>query len=350
LFEPITTSCIDLTQAKIIKWKIVINGDKNTYLKLKELSAKRRIFELFSKSKINKNSEIKIEDQKWIFIIRNDNKWEEQIYWFNEEQKVNSQAKKEEKQNQEEKQNKLKKIAWEYLQILEEKNKLEDIETIIKINHLRDSITANMVWIISFLQEKYTWKICLENMEVKRCQKELIKDWNYTWVEEKMIDWHFNQSNQDISRRLEWSLYRKFQESWKVPPEIKQSIFLRDEFWEKQFWIIEFVRIWDTSKNCPYCENTYEKKNWKHYVCKDKIQCNFDSRESEKRKWFYDLDWSDKVWAYNVAKNWFKKLYHEKNEEILDKKQTYTKSYQNYKTKTETQITFKRSKIINIKK
>lgn len=76
-----------------------------------------------------------------------------------------------------------------------------------------------------------------------------------------MIEGHFDQSNQDISRRLEWSLYRKFQETGLVPPEIKKSIFLRDEFGAKQFGTIEFVRIGNTSKNCPYCENTHEKKN-----------------------------------------------------------------------------------------
>jgi len=48
--------------------------------------------------------------------------------------------------------------------------------------------------------------------------------------QDKYINEHFKQSNEDISRRLEWSLYRKFKESGVVPPKIQQSIFLRDDF------------------------------------------------------------------------------------------------------------------------
>lgn len=43
-------SCLDLSCAKLIKDKIVINGDIATYLKLREISAKRAIWEGFSKN------------------------------------------------------------------------------------------------------------------------------------------------------------------------------------------------------------------------------------------------------------------------------------------------------------
>lgn len=261
LFEPITTWIIDLTQAKLIWDKIVLNWDKSTLLKLKELSAKRRIFELFSNKKINNDCIIKKSNSSEIFyIIDNDNN-QNIIYRTTEEIKNNQKIK-----------NKILEILQNYLKNLDEKNKFEDIETILKINHLRDAITSNIVWIIYFLmiKEWLFWKIALENLDEYKEQKEnyrkIKKDWNLedqkeTWDMEKMIDWHFYQSNTDISRRLEWSLYRKFQETWFVPPEIKQSVFLKDDFWINKFWIIEFVKTWWTSATCPYCNKMYSKPN-----------------------------------------------------------------------------------------
>lgn len=162
LFEKKKVSCIDLTMAKLIKGKIVLNGDMITYLKLKECSAKRRIWELFSDSKINKDSEIKI-IKNIIRIIDNEGK-ENTIYWFTEKQKIDDQAKKEEKEKQKEKQGKMRDYFKKYLQTLDRKNTKTDVITIEKINHLRDAITANMVGIIAHLQKQYPGIIALENM------------------------------------------------------------------------------------------------------------------------------------------------------------------------------------------
>ena len=51
-------ACLDLTTAKVIRGKIFTNGDLQTFLNLKEISAKRRIFELFHNGEVNKNDEI----------------------------------------------------------------------------------------------------------------------------------------------------------------------------------------------------------------------------------------------------------------------------------------------------
>ena len=302
LFESYKTSCIDLTQAKLIKWKIVINWDKNTYLKLKELSAKRRLFELFSKWEINVDSDF---NNNWTHI--NTNKLNkngknilEQVYFLREEHKWDTNFKIE-----------IKKILEKYLKTLDENNKFEDIETIEKINYLRDAITANMVWIIYFLQKKYPWKINLENMDAINTRKKHIE-------KDKYINEHFKKSNEDISRRLEWSLYRKFQESGVVPPKIQQSIFLRDDFWEKQFWIIDFVRIWWTSSICPYCNESF---NWKPELMKhfrdNNIECKMKYKLENDNFIYsnlYDNNQinSDNVAWYNVAKNGFNKEYMEK--------------------------------------
>jgi len=123
---------------------------------------------------------------------------------------------------------------------------------------------------------------------------------------EEHIEKHFAQSNQDISRRLEWALYRKFQTGGLVPPEIKQTILIRDEFNEKQFGIVRFVKIGNTSKNCPRCKNSYQKTG-NHYICYKKLKCRFSSEKN--RLEFEPLNDSDKVAAFNVAKNAFEKNY-----------------------------------------
>jgi hypothetical protein len=292
IFEEITTWIIDLTQAKLIWDKIVLNWDKLTCLKLKELSAKRRIFELFSAWKICKDSELSFYE-KVIYLVDKDNNIN-YIYWFTEEIKRDPRLKE-----------KIQTILKNYLNSLSKFNEFEDIETILKINHLRDAITSNMVWIIHFLmiKEWYFWKISLENLDEYKEQKEQVKNWEKTWDIEKMIDSHFYQSNTDISRRLEWSLYRKFQETWFVPPEIKQSVFLKDNFWVYKFWIIEFVEVAWTSAICPYCNVNFWNKEWLKNHHKEENDC-----------WFLKLSWEydvfrdegkinyDKVAAFTISK------------------------------------------------
>jgi len=311
LFEKIITSTIDLTQAKLINWKIVLNGDKNTYLKLKKLSAQRRLFELFSKNLIAKNSQFEAW-KKILFVKRNDNNYEP-IYWFTEEQKKNKELQKD-----------IIEELKKYLEDLENKNIFEDTETIEKINHLRDAITANIVWIIYFLQKKYPWKIYLENLETKAPQQETFsfkkwKSWDYTEIEEKMIDGHFRQSNTDISRRLEWWLYRKFQESWFVPSNLKQTILLKDEFKQYQFGIINFIKVKATSSTCPYCEIVTENKWWlKKHIKEDnncKLKSNFQEDKDKIKNCIYKDLYNnyqinyDSIASYTIAKFGKKNLF-----------------------------------------
>ncbi len=295
LFETITTWIIDLTQAKLIWDKIVLNWDKSTLLKLKELSAKRRLFEYHRE--IDENFEFEIVNKNknsygWIFIkLKNWNYI--QIYWFSKNLSITSQENKEIKIYKENLQSQLIEIFKKYLTFLSEENKFEDLETILKINHLRGAISSNIVWIIHFLMIKkwYFWKIALENLDetiwFTWLEKNKTKNWKfenlreYTWEELKMIDTHFYQSNTDISRRLEWSLYRKFQETWLVPPEIKQSVFLKDDFWINKFWIIEFVKTWWTSSTCPYCNENFWNKNWLKKHHEEKNDCWFTKQNWE---------------------------------------------------------------------
>ena len=265
-FKKEEVSSIDLTQAKLIKGHIILNGDSKTYLKLKELSAKRRIFELFSTSRIDKDSKFSFGKT----IVISGIKFRYPIYWLTEEQKNNQEQKKQ-----------LEKLLKEYLQELDKKNKFEDIKKIEKINHLRDAITANMVGIIAHLQKEKKGFIALENLDTKKSEME--KRLNNDGEKDKdletgrmvsMIDEHFDQSNQDISRRLEWALYRKFANTGDVPLQIKQSIILRDDFEVDQMGVIKFVKVGGTSSNCPNCEKPSGKTNG-HFVCKAKDNdCN----------------------------------------------------------------------------
>lgn len=289
LFEPVESACLDLTAAKLVKGKIVINGDRQTYMKLKILAAKRRIWELRSLGKISFDSHIEYlcaggkDSADWrnaygVMIVKSDG-GKEDLYWFTDSQLHDENLKKE-----------VVDILNGYLATLHERNAVEDIESLEKVNHLRDSITANMVGIIAHLQSTYPGILALENMDSK-----------------EHVGRQFLQTNQNISRRLEWALYRKFQEACLVPPQVKQSIFLREDFSVHQFGIMKFVKIEETSRSCPRCGAINRKKprgRDLHYACS---KCGFDSETT--RGEFEPLTDSDRVAAYNIAKNAFDNLF-----------------------------------------
>ncbi len=169
---------------------------------------------------------------------------------------------------------------------------------------------------------------------------------------EKMIDWHFYQSNTDISRRLEWSLYRKFQwisydEIWLVPPEIKQSVFLKDDFWINKFWIIEFVKTWWTSATCPYCNNQFEGKTWLKEHHKEKNNCWFTKQSWEYLEFYnwteinYDSIASFTIWKF--AFEWKFGEFEEKKKIISYWE--YKENHNKFKSENKAQtIEFKRKK------
>lgn len=296
-------SCIDLTAAKIINWEIVLNWDLMTYLKLKELSAKKKIFELHSKWEITSDSEIedskglgfwKEEDKKIYTFTKNGNQWWEKKW-----------------------KDYIKDDLERYLKNLSFENEFRQIQQIQKINNLRDAITSNMVWIISHLYKTYPWKICLENMD-ERFNKDGDKNNG-----ERFIDKHFDKNNEFISRRLEWSLYRKFAETWLVPPRIPKSILLKD-LRVNNFWIIRFVKIWWTSSICPYCNEGFEYKNGlieKHIKDNNWWMCRM-LKENTDNSFIYNSLYdnnkvnSDSIAWYNIARFWFEEIYAKPKEEV----------------------------------
>ena len=282
-------ACIDLTTAKVIKGCIIKNGDVQTLLNLKEISAKRKIYQLFNQGKIDKNFEVarvgnKAKTLKIAYKSSNEQqedsseKTEEkdeyiELYWLSKEQQNSFEEK-------------VKPVVNELNQYLK---KIDSEPPLEKINHLRDSIAANMIGVIKFLHDKFPAKrIALENLDEPHPTEKI-----------RFTDFHFlNQSNQHISRRLEWALYRKFQNEGLVPPNVKETILLKDEFKQTQFGIVQFVETKGTSSDCPNCDFCNGKSKG-HYKCKS---CGFSSTEKGDKKGLVPLTDSDKVAAYNVAK------------------------------------------------
>ncbi len=280
MFEKRKTSCIDLTTAKLIKGKIVLNGDIATYMRLKEIAAKRRLFTLFANKRIPEKEQVQYDDKEDIFYIKTfiENATLQKISWFRKE--FESIRSKEDFFD----------ILKNYLTRLRSGAHKDEVESIEMINHLRDAVTANMIGIIACLYQRYPGIIVLENLgheDIKR---------------------HFEeQSNENISRRLEWALYRRFQTMGLMPPQVPQSVLLRGEFSEAQFGVIRFINKENTSSTCPRCGiSDRGNKNEKLkgiFSCSNK-NCLFNTTDNLLE--FDGLDNCDKVAAFNIAKRGFK--------------------------------------------
>lgn len=297
-FKEKKVAFIDLTTAKLIKGKIILDGDTKTYINLKKANAKRKIFENFTKidsqshvefcDKKHPAYEIEIKNKKIFqnsFLIKHKAGEREQysiLCYFSVDQEkiILIDA--------------MQKDLQSYLDDMRQDCTMQTV-TVEQINHLRDAITANMVGIIAHLFAQYPGIINLENLHST-----------------DEIGRHFQASNENIARRLEWALYRKFQKIGLVPPRLKQTIFLREDkesYRLNQFGIIHFIPTKETSATCPYCgENTpmpqrQEDKFERHaYICrKNNKYCGFDTRKPSDP--LTKINNSDSVAAYNIAKS-----------------------------------------------
>ena len=325
LFKKERTSCLDLTTAKVIKGRVITNGDVMTYLKLKKEVAKRRLYELYYSREIDEGALLKWsnwqdgdkkkERLEGVLNIKT-SKGEKTVYWYCEKYEgILINQEKNIKYSQQSVESSLK----HYLDELKKKEKMKNLTPdnseqkddhtppILKINHLRAAITANMVGVISFLKKSYPGFVILEDLKKGESNHD------------------FFNNNINIVRRLENALYSKFQSLGLVPPHVKDIIRLRKDNKDKlsQIGAIIFVDEKNTSKNCPYCEKTQKndgdlKFKQHRFVCKD---CGFDTylfkpkekwaknhkpevKESDRNKFvnFKDINDPDKVAAYNIAK------------------------------------------------
>lgn len=271
---------IDLTTAKLIKGRIILNGDVKTYINLKKANAKRKLFAVFSK--IMPGANVYFEGGAFRIKLKATKKKDHQIlcYYLPHQEKILSR-------------DEMQKDLQAYLDALR-KDPMFLENSIQQINHLRDAITANMVGIIFFLHEKYPAIINLENLHAK-----------------EHIARHFSANNENIARRLEWALYRKFQKKGLVPPNVKQTIFLREKRSGQKklqhFGIIHFVKTEGTSGRCPVCGIITPMKNREGdkfkdhvYVCRKNENCKFTTKDP--RPPFTRIDNSDSVASYNIAR------------------------------------------------
>ena len=340
-FERHTCTCIDLTTAKVISGKLISNGDVLTFLKLKYEAAKRVLFDLVAQGKITKENErlewgseapenpasIQLRYGRPDSDPGTEEKAEERTVYFFE----GAQGRNFEGLEFGNGRTYTRETICEALQgyldtLLREQAKPtgavnKHVPPIDKINHLRDALVANMVGVIMHLQQGYPGIVMLEDLNM-----ELIQE-------------HFQALNIDISRRLEFALYRKFQSLGKVPPHLKDLIQRRerlhanlkqkiDEAADKEYqkWLrkpknknasasdkarqkkecwsqanatirkeknfssqigaIVFVDEYKTSKNCPHCGRSMswgsetEKKlkfEQHRFICGRNNSCGFDT-------------------------------------------------------------------------
>lgn len=340
-FSQHTCTCIDLTTAKVISGKLVSNGDVLTFLKLKYEAAKRVLFDLVAKGIISAENK----RLAWGSETPNDPAFVElrytqpdsetesgnsaaacTIYYFEGAQGRNFEG-LEFGNSRTYTRETIRTALQRYLDaLLVEQAKPtgaanKHVPPIEKINHLRDALVANMVGVIMHLQQRYPGIVMLEDLDMDLIQE------------------HFQALNIDISRRLEFALYRKFQSLGKVPPHLKDLIQRRErihanlkqeideaankeyqkwlhktknknastsdkekqktEYWNQansrirkeknfssQIGAIVFVDEYKTSKNCPHCGKSMSwgpeiekrlKFEQHRFSCGRNNSCGFDT-------------------------------------------------------------------------
>ena len=337
-FSRHTCTCIDLTTAKVISGKLISNGDVLTFLKLKCEAAKRMLFDLVAKGAITAENKrlawgSESPEEPDFIELRYDrrdsepkkNARERIVYYFEDAQHGRNFEGLTLGNGKTYNRETIREALQDYLDaLLREQAKPtgavnKQVPPIDKINHLRDALVANMVGVIMHLQKHYPGIVILEDLDMDSIQD------------------HFQRLNINISRRLEFALYRKFQSLGKAPPHIKDLIQRRERLHEKrrqkiskeaaekyQEWLREnknadaetqeqkkrafckqanedirkeknfstqigaivFVDEYRTSKNCPYCgksidwkgkiENKLKFKQHR-FSCGKKNSCGFDT-------------------------------------------------------------------------
>lgn len=272
----IINSCFDMSAAKLVKDKIVINGDIATYLELKRVSTLRKIYEGATRDKFRSNQICFDANKGALFLnIENRGKLENENLYFYDDQFESILSL-----------DKIRKELQDYYNTLKQQGSIEII-TIDKINNLRDALCANAVGILNHLQKQYFGMMFLENLDINNKTKRT------------------SEFSGNLASRIEWKLLQKFQTLSLVPPNYKQAMTLQSKKEIDQFGIVAYVRTEGTSNECPHCgtKNTDKSEKWERhtYECVN-TKCGFDSSDENKRNGFVGLDDSDKVASYNIAK------------------------------------------------
>lgn len=286
-----TKVCLDLSCAKLIQGKIVINGDVSTYLNLKMYSAKRKIYEGIVNKQFRTENVCFNSDKSCFFLnIENGGQFENKnLYFYDEKYKDVLPFDVAEKELQDYYDG-IKKMYTGQQGV--DNSELDDNEivSIEKVNNLRDAICANAVGILNFLFQKYNGFFVFEDLPIEgKISKNA----------------HLRQFSGNLASRIEFKLLQKFQSHCLVPQNYKQVMTLQSEKRIEQLGVIIYIKTSGTSSGCPICETKNEDKNKKwlnhSFVCKNE-NCRFETFKPEKRRGLDFCDNSDSVAAYNIAK------------------------------------------------
>ena len=265
IFTVKQVSALDLSVAKVISGRIVINGDIPARLNLSLSNARRKIIEALIQNPnvqlSEENYKIKIANE---IIFRGRKQFNEIKSW-----------------------DEIKNTLNKFFQ----KDKDNPAKVQEDINKHRKVIAANITGVIHFLYKKFPGIITIE------------------YLDQNKVESHRKDFEGIVDNPVEKALYRKFQTEGLVPPVSELwSIKTKDS----QIGIIYYADSDDKEKGghglrCPKCEKkAYSNSNDDKYKSdkQNKIfECKHCGYDNHKNPMGLDgLDSNDKVAAYNIAK------------------------------------------------
>ncbi len=273
--------CLDLSTSKVIADKIVIDGDINTYLKLKFEYAKRIISNYLGQEFTEaKKLELKNDEgcvSKVVLMYENRGKKEGRaVYVF--DSKYNNIVDKQLVLGE------LNKYLTDSIEAKVNGQVLGELLEMKKINNLVKSISGNIVGVLNKIYDKYPGFIVFEKSPNKSPEK-------------------FN-----LSSIIERSVYRSMEKKKYVPASTKQLINYIDSYKLKGTEMLKglvignlvYVNESNTSKLCPVCltknNNSEDKFVNAKYKC---ASCGFDTKENNSK--FPELTNPDDLACYNIA-------------------------------------------------
>jgi hypothetical protein len=331
--EVCSSSCLDITKAKVIGGKIVENGDIATFLRFKEFAIKRTLYEHATRGTLCSDPD------KWKW----DNTHESSVCVLkiplknkqNLEYRYDANA-EQYGHNSKDKEAFLKELR-EYAKRVQKGNFLPDAPfvSIDEFNHVRDALCANMVGVLRLLLER-----CREEAGNNAEQSPLYIAFENLSQEEKGGD-HM-KSNKALHSRLEWKVLQKLRMYNMVPQRITQIMQqieknpdVKKRLEEKgkkktqkncekkrggetvlQVGAVLYVPTSGTSSTCPCCKKEScdsDAKRKNIFKCKTCGFCTtnkvthegarFEKRECATGKNLSFLEDSDQVATYNIARS-----------------------------------------------
>ena len=304
-FELTTSSCLDMTRAKLIKNKITNKnvilelGDIMTYQKFAILNAKNKYGAM---AKLGKSTnKLTFDQTKQVITLQDNTGYNQKLYYH----KPNITTEK------------LEYIQQELQTYIDNYSKItfEEAESLFRY---KKALAGNMIGILDHLYQEEKGFIVLENLDERQLDKQ-------------------TKNSTSNHRQLERSLYQKWQGHCTVPPKVNMPSMWQELSGQKtkpiQLGNILLIDESGTSKNCPVCgvkngEYNFDKKNEKSLRIKNLnlvdqkwIQhrfgcvglntgnCGFDTGSTKVMpniipvlKGLNGLTTSDDVASYNIAK------------------------------------------------